>query len=162
MTKRCAGPCGALKPSHEFYSRASAADGLQSLCKDCSRFARQRWAHENRVRLRALDRRARERRSADPERSAAERDRKREWLRNARGITPDRYRVGVRPPDAEIPTAPILAALEMVGLPTREVAHRLGRDDSGLGKALRKDTISLGLATAILAAVDVAPVDVDL
>jgi hypothetical protein len=150
------------QPLENFYARASTRDGLQAWCKACSRAERKRWAAENPSRIRALAKDTRERRNADPERSAQERDRKRQWLREKRGVTPDRYRVGGEHVSALVDAEPVYAAALASGLSLREIARRVGRDREWLARSLRGERVQAATARAVLESVGLIPADVGL
>lgn len=72
--KRCSS-CKLTKPTSDFYRNRSAADGLQFVCKDCSRTKNLSWQSRNKDKVRAL---GRKNKRSERERKGAERTQE-EW-----------------------------------------------------------------------------------
>lgn len=164
ISKRCANldcPHSEPLPACEFYARRSAADGLQSWCKTCSKAKRKEWADANRKRLRRLDRKMRTRRKRNAERMAIVRELNRTGFRRRHNISPDRWRVG-RIDDVTVPSAVVHEAIKASGHTVAVVAAWAAVPDSGARKALQRDEMPAHLATALLDAIGVLPVDLGL
>lgn len=90
--------CGFKRPRHEFY--ASTTKGrvyAHTYCKTHEKARTMAWQRRNREKANAISSRAYYNRKQDPERFATFQEQRRQYMRRRRGITPDRYRVGVVP-----------------------------------------------------------------
>lgn len=177
MVARYCPKCPAILLPSDFYR--CSAHGFQRQCKECAKAARREsyaanpapsiakaraWQLAHPERRKQINRETQRRRWADPERGATLREYHREWKRRRLGITPDRYRVdpALARHEPHVPVAPVLAAVDDGGLTTGEIERLAGLGAETVRKARGNSTMRTSTAVAILNALGLDPVDVDL
>lgn len=167
-TKRCP-RCEIVKPWDDFHAKVKWPDGSMrqphSYCKPChnaygAETARKRW-HADRewARERMLKKTKAE---MTPEAYAIHLSYRRDWTRRKRGTLPENF----RDPSGDrvmVEVAPIYEAVQWAGIGWGELAARVNMDPSSLRRTLTEQSVTrASIATKVLEALGLSPVDVDL